>query len=183
MELKQIDKIIRHPVISSLITALIIVIVTNVLGLWPKISRSVQSVLLSLISSVSVPLWLLIILSMISLGVVLRVLIHVISSKSVEESWRNYTEDLFYGLRWRWKYYSDGSISTVIPFCIQCDFQIEPSFASNFRTIDRWEFRCENCGHMGKQIDESIDSFENRVQRQIQLKLRSGTWQEASNCA
>jgi hypothetical protein len=100
----------------------------------------------------------------------------IFPTKAQGPSWRDYTTDIFFGLRWRWKYFSDGGIYDAVTFCPHCDFQVFSQDVSSYRVIEHIMFRCDSCGrHLG-EFQESFSSLENKTKRFIQQRLRNGSW-------
>jgi hypothetical protein len=92
------------------------------------------------------------------------------------KDWRSYTVDMFFGLRWRWRYLEEGQPYEVHTFCPYCDFQVYPTNASAFRSVDRIAFHCDSCGQNLAAFDEPWEFVENKVKRFIQQKIRNGSW-------
>lgn len=86
----------------------------------------------------------------------------------------DYVSDEFFGIRWRWRLGND--IWSLTPFCTRCDNQIIPRHASAYHMVDKFEYKCDDCGALLRTIEEQPHEFEGRVIRQIQRKLRSGDW-------
>lgn len=172
----RLDKFLRHPVISAVVAAAIIAIASTVFGWWGAIWIALKSAGSFVGRDVGVPLWLLAILVTLAFFVVVLPMLALVRNRESHEPWRGYAVDEFYGVRWRWDYYSDGRLKGLVPFCVNCDFQIRPSFASAYHAVDIWEYKCENCGHVGATIEELPEELHDRVTRQVQLKLRRGEW-------
>jgi hypothetical protein len=174
----------QDPVWSKVIAAIILAIGAAVgtyfLHWWPVIGSLFSSTYNYALSSASIPYWLLAILCLLSLiSIVIICLIlwqAVLPTKSATVSWRSYTTDTYFNIRWRWKYFDDGSIYETNTFCPHCDFQVFPIDVSNYRFIDHIAFGCDSCGrHLG-EFNESIDSLQSKTRRLIQQKIRNDTW-------
>jgi hypothetical protein len=92
-------------------------------------------------------------------------------------TWRNiYFADIFFGLRWRWKYTSGdaANIYEVTTYCPHCDYQI----FSNRTSI--WDspisFYCDSCHEKLPTFGETYPQLESKVTRHIAKKIRNGTW-------
>jgi hypothetical protein len=96
---------------------------------------------------------------------------------STRPEWLSYTNDSFFGLKWRW-HYGDGEIQRLLPFSPHCDYQIFPDNASPFTS--RVDFYCDSCRRDLGTLPESWGSLESKVTRFIQQKLRSGKWASTS---
>ena len=178
-----INKIISHPVISAVVAAAIIALGTKLLGWWPNIANAAQFVWQFAFSSVSVPVWILAVLILAAIGFVVLFATLVWVNRPQGETWRNYTTDEFYGIKWRWRYFQDGSMSEPLPFCTECDFQLNPSQAGAFAAASHWVYQCEDCGHLCADVQESFVELEDRVKRQVHRKIRSGEWANEQSSA
>ena len=90
-------------------------------------------------------------------------------------SWRNYTSDNFFGIKWAWRYDETGQVSGLYSLCPHCDYQIYPKPNYSWG-IDKVDFHCEACNsNLGSHQDE-VAQLENKVTRHIQRKLRTGEW-------
>jgi hypothetical protein len=152
------------------------------LGLWPAIS-DLAGTLLRAASEQSKwsnwQVWMAVALAIPSLLLALALLWNVIRPLRSVDDWRNlYTEEKLVGLRWRWKYYSDGSLGDIHSFCPHCDFQVFPHQASAYSAIDRIGFHCDSCGRDLATFDQPFEHLESRVRRLIQQKIRVGSWRQ-----
>ena len=167
-------------VIATGITALLGVVGTYVLGLWPAISNWASDAWKFITVSTPVSNWILGVLGLCTALAILAVVAGVWTSVSGRRSpLTSYTTDTFFGLRWRW-IYMGGTIDRLHTFCPKCDFQVFPLNASSYRAVDRIAFRCDGCGEELGSFDENYESLESKATRLVQLKLRKGTWSEAS---
>jgi hypothetical protein len=180
-----VKKLWNDPVWSKVIAGVILTVVATIgayfLDWWPSIGSFIWNCYKSIFFTTTTPNWLLGILCILSLPTIviaLALLWEKVHPKKQNDShsWRSYTTDNYFGLRWRWKYYQDGGIYDVYTFCPHCDFQVFPYDASGYRIIDRIGYQCDSCGRDLGQVDESRDSLENKVIRLIQQKLRTGLW-------
>jgi len=169
---KILNKILSHPVVSTVVATILIGIGTQLLGWWPLITNAILAAWQFIFTPILIPLWLLALLSFSAVAIVIIIFVVVFH----RETHSDYTSDEFYGVKWRWQYFDGGSLDEPVPFCVKCDFQLKPTFASSYSAVDHWVYRCENCGHVGADFRESISDFHDRVRRQIQRKLRSGEW-------
>lgn len=179
-----LKKLWNDPVWSKVIAGVILAtsatVATYFLDWWPAIGKfGAQSYPFTLASS-SIPNWLLFLLGLLGLPTVILlgavVWQKVFPPQSTAPSWRSYTTDLFFGLRWRWRYFDDGQIYDAHTFCPYCDFQVYAQDVSSYRVIDHIAFHCDSCGRRLAEFQESFTSLENKTKRFIQQKIRSGTW-------
>jgi hypothetical protein len=167
------EKTIRGKVIPSLITTAIVSIITTAIpGGWGWVGGKILQLCKWLISPVSIPIWLLILLSLVAVTFAVLVGIFIYAANRREASvTANYTEDTLFGIRWRWKWSSFG-IDGPFSFCPRCDLQIYPRRSSGFNALDGVEYHCEDCGVVLNKFERDHDWVEDRVKRKIQQKLR-----------
>lgn len=177
-------KLWHDPVWSKVIAGVILaagaLISTYFLDWWPPIVEFITRSYQLLFTSASVPNWAMLILGILSLPVLLLLVslawLTVFPKKSSPISWRDYTTDIYFGLRWRWKYLDNGRIYNTHTFCPHCDFQIYAENTSSYSVIDRIGFKCDSCESYLGEFDESLDSLESKTKRFIQQKIRNNTW-------
>lgn len=174
----------HDPVWSKVIAGIILaagsVVGTYFLNWWPAIGEALAYIYQCLMARSSLPNWGLLILGLTSIPSLLLFGIMswqlICPQKSQSISWRSYMSDLYFNLRWRWKYFDDGQIYDVHTFCPHCDFQVYAQDRSSFHAIDHIEFHCESCNRNLAEFEESFKSIENKTKRFIQQKIRNGTW-------
>lgn len=180
-----IKKIWSDPVWSKVIAAGILTAVATAgsyfLNWWPSIGAAIKKCYEFFLLTTNVENWLLALICLLCLPTLIFLFAFIWNAVRGQETstgpnWRTYTTDLYFGLRWRWKYFDDGGIYDVHTFCPHCDFQVFPKNASAYRIIDRIGFHCDSCNRILGEMDESWDSLENKVKRFIQQKLRNGSW-------
>ena len=173
----------KDPVWSAVIAAAVIAVIsalgTYFLGFWPSIASGITIAWTWLFASTGVVNWLLLLLSLVSTSALVIVGLVVwdssASSKVTGPHWTSYTEDRFFGLRWRWRY-AGSRIVDLNTFCPSCDFQVFPHNASAYSVVDRIGFSCDSCGKNLGEFDESLSHLESKAERFVQQKLRNGTW-------
>lgn len=185
-----IKKLWNDPVWSKVIAGVILAagatIVTYLLNWWPIIGQATRSSYNYAFHTSNISNWLLGLIVILSIPTILFVIalfwgkIHPQKTKNGPD-WQSYRSDIYFGLRWRWEYFDDGTIHNLYTFCPNCDFQIYPHNASAFRFIDRIGFHCDSCGKNLGELDDSSSSLENKVRRFIQQKIRTGSWERASD--
>ena len=167
-------------VIAGVILAVGATVATYFLNWWPVIGEFVSQCFTFALASTSTPNWLLFVLGLLALPVVIifGVIVweKIFPPHSTPPSWRSYTTDFFFGLRWRWTYGNMGELYNTHTFCPHCDYQVFAQDASPYRVIDHIAFHCESCDrHLG-EFQESLASLESKTERFIQQKIRNGTW-------
>jgi hypothetical protein len=179
-----ISKLWHDPVWSKVIAAALLLIVgaawSYFQGLWPAIGALVAHAALWTQKRTPIPNWLLVLLSISAVVTIAAgsfILWTAIFPEEDDRGWRSYTEDEFFGIRWRWRYGHDGGVYDLHSFCPVCDYQVYAANASAFRAVPRIAYRCEDCGGRTlAEFDGVPDELENRVIRSIQKKLRTSSW-------
>jgi hypothetical protein len=170
---------IRNSVVSGLILAAVISLLSLVPGGWAFASNILKVLWNWLIGEQPVRGWVLALLMACAAAVlVILVLITwslIKGSKNSPVGWKTYTEDEFFGLKWRWRY-GNSSIYGVVCFCPVCDQQVYPQSRSSFRVIDRIGFTCDHCSRDLGEFDMNWDTLEDKVTRTVQRKIRTGEW-------
>jgi hypothetical protein len=168
-------------VIAGIILAVGTIMGTYFLDWWPSIGGLAKATYSFATSQTVLSIWVIGVLGLLAAPTVIIILIliwHAIfptSSRDIED-WRSYKTDMFFGLRWRWRYFEDGQPYETHTFCPHCDFQVYPTNASAFRSVDRIAFHCDSCGQNLGAFDEPLELLENKVKRFIQQKIRNGRW-------
>lgn len=108
---------------------------------------------------------------LLCLVVIVVVFLAVIKEK-LFNSWRNYTSDTFFDLKWYWKFCpTEGSVENLHSCCSKCSYQIYPD--SNYSNTT---YECDQCGYRVGPLNGSNDDIESKVRRSIYQKLRLNTW-------
>jgi hypothetical protein len=86
----------------------------------------------------------------------------------------SYTEDVFFGVRWRWRYVDGSGVSLLGAYCPKCDLEMQPMVPQHQFIGPYVFFRCEDCGEAVAQIPaQSMRELEDRIRRTIQKNLRA----------
>ena len=174
---------IRNSVISGLILAAIISLVSLIPGGWGWVWRIAEAVGSWTLEKHSVSGWIIATAILCALAVLVLACCRLWSwmnspaSSDPSPAWMSYRKDTFDGLTWRWNY-SGGEIFPLVCFCPSCDQQVHPQQASPFAAIDRIEFKCDSCGHELPTFEMSWDALQDKTRRSSQRKLRSGEWEK-----
>jgi hypothetical protein len=104
-------------IVAAVFIAGTISLFTYIFGGWGTVFSWLKSFWGILIYQVSVPVWFLSILIIISLGSLIIFFIAWLKFQT-KPSWLKYTEDIFDEIVWRWAY-SKNSPKNICPFCIK----------------------------------------------------------------
>ena len=123
--------------------------------------------------------WILLTIVLLALPTIFRIFVALISlfrtPPQKELTWRDYTEDIFFNIRWRWRYINN-QITDLHSFCMHCDFQIFPQRTDRFD--DSIHFDCESCSSHLQTFDETYSQVESKILRFIDQKHRNNKWRE-----
>lgn len=174
-------KVWSDAVWSKVISAGIIFAISTVASFhwWGQVSSGLLWVWNFVVEDVAVPRWLFWVLALCLTGAILLCAALMFSRlKGPFDDRTSYREDIFLGLRWRWRFEGEY-LSNISAFCRFCDFQLDVNCARNYFDPPRTMFECSKCGKTSVSFNESVESVENRVTRLIQLALRDGSWKQA----
>ena len=132
---------VRNGIIVTVVGGLILSAIPQFRGfLVEAISwawAGVTWVWIALISNYSIPGWAFLIIGFFALVGLAKIC--VVLWPENEPAYRNYTEDMLYGAKWRWSWNGD-EISNLWCFCPNCDAQLIPR--EGYGSTD---FICERC--------------------------------------
>ncbi len=177
----------EHESISrKVIAGVIIGIILAALGfmakwLLPGLGTFLLAVWHWCVHLVSVPAWLLILLSLyVGTSLIRAHLRHRRRTRrqntkpADDPNWQDYTCDVFYEIVWRWSYPSQVGGIQPVPFCLKCDTQIHPEIGHIDALGEKTRYPCDNDNCRNQVLlDGSHEQVVDRVTRQIQRKLRS----------
>ena len=165
------EHMIRGKVVPSLITAAILSFVATVIpGGWNWVFAKCHAAWFWFFSSATIPIWLLILLSALSL-VALAFVAYAVAHKAANHAAQCYAQDTIFGIRWRWHCGHHG-ISDLASFCPRCDLQVNARQASPFNAIDAVVYHCDDCHADLHRFDVGQEEVEGLVMRKIQQKIR-----------
>jgi hypothetical protein len=173
---------LRNKILSGIIVSAIVAVFGYVgRSWWPPIGRWFLSVILIvwhfLLRPHQVFGWLLVILCFTAFYCVLRLITAVRRPERL--TWRDYKEDSFFDILWRWDYGYRGEIHRAVPFCLRCDTQIVPQLDMDYGPWGRREvtyFICDHCDGTHLKLEDSLQDIESKVIRQIARNLRNDSW-------
>lgn len=90
----------------------------------------------------------------------------------------SYTEDSFFGVKWRWRYFANAPFDPWA-FCPRCDTMLVYSHEGGHFSRET-ALTCETCGRVMLRQEGDNEYLVAKVQRQIDRKLRTGEWQTAN---
>ncbi|HCM1428130.1 TPA: hypothetical protein N2909_004436 [Vibrio parahaemolyticus] len=172
-------KVWKDPVFSTVLGGLIISVITALstyfLGYWSDTKKLLADSYLYLLSPSNVPVWWVVITSIVTALVVLLILIRLLIGRKVEvesNSWDNYREDVFWGVEWHWSYWG-GHIQNLRSLCPKCKYEMAAERYFGYRTVT---YECDDCGYAANLKGESEYDIEHKVRLKVQQKLRTGEW-------
>lgn len=179
-----LKKIWHDPVWSKVIAAGVLGLLgwlTYRWRLWAALRDEIVAAWTFLGSTSPVRHWvlgLLTVVMMVAVATAVLILWIVLSGRSRPPApdWRAYTTDVFYDLRWRWRY-EDGRIGGLSPFCPRCGYALVPEdWGMNLH------FQCDKCPRE-YTVRQSWHSLLSKVERLVYQKLSSGEWKAVADAA
>jgi hypothetical protein len=168
---------IRNSVIATVIGGLIVALLLwFVPGAWAWIKSALAWLYGLLVSTVIIPMWLLVVMILAILPTVLIIVLAVLPSSKQAEGprWTDYTEDSFDGITWRWQY-AGNSLINLWCFCPYDDTVLVYSFDE---ILGKISLHCETCQTKFGPFVGDKDYMLARIERQIGRKVRSGEWEK-----
>ena len=88
-----------------------------------------------------------------------------------------YTEDTFYGMKWRW-YWEDAKIKNLWCFCPECEYELsyqeESSYRHRIYNAPNLILICDHCSKEHPFQDYDKDHLLSIIEREIWRKIRIG---------
>jgi hypothetical protein len=169
----------RAKKILSGIAVLVIggVILANIGAIWRTVVDSLKAVWGFLGSSLTLPMWLVILVGLVALLAIGFCVLVVWTAKTNQPSHLNYQQDEFFDVTWRWAYYSDGTVNedALWCFCPKCETMIVYEI-DNYNGIIK--LSCETCQQEVGTYSGSRSHLRGRIARQIDRKIRTREWRE-----
>jgi hypothetical protein len=165
---------IRNSVIATLVaTGVVSLIKFLVPGSWSWVIDQLYSLWTYLNGPIGIPIWFFATLCIFSAGlIVILIMSSRGNTKSKIEILLSYTEDIFFGIQWRWQYTSKGAIHNICAFCPKCDFQMCPELVSLYDAVPEIKYYCEECDEHFGNFCCTLEEVEPKVRRKIQHVLR-----------
>lgn len=128
-----------------------------------------------LITSYALPGWGWLIISMFAIVGVVNIYL-ALKGEPEEPEFKSYTEDFFYGAKWRWNW-TGTQVSNVWCFCPSCDATLiydDSSCRSFYSDTNETDFICENCNRKVTSINGGNKGFAiGAVKREIDRRVRT----------
>ena len=92
-------------------------------------------------------------------------------------TYTTYTEDMFYGIKWRW-YWEDAGIENLWCFCPECEYELSYQEESSYRhkvyNAPNLILICDHCSKEHPFQDYDKDHLLSIIEREIWRKIRIG---------
>jgi hypothetical protein len=148
--------------------------------------RAIASAAGFLAASMSIPRWLVTLITLLALITIFRLLQSLLRrpdtiSDESKLDIRQYNEDVFPALPdivWRWIVFSESSIGSLDAFCPRCDMKLTwyrsqtYAAAGEVRTL-----KCDNCEWRSQPLEGNDARIEKTVESLIDRKMRTGEWE------
>lgn len=171
---------LRTGVIIAVIASLISTFILWFLGFIPAVWQACKSASICLfrflLSSIPVPVWLIVLLSPLIISTLIRMYAALRQKDTEHQNWLDYKQDEIMGMIWRWRYTSyQGEIENIWCFCPDDNTELvyEDGYSLRFPTVS---FRCETCGRKFGPFDGDRHHVLGMAERQIRRKIRTDEW-------
>jgi len=182
MKNKKVKKIFRSPwFIGITATAIGSVLAESfskfkILTAILKLFINIKNLIFKFFSaSISIPLWLFILILLVSVVFIARILISSWGAKKNTSIFLNYIEDELFGIVWKWRWDYDRfsrkyDIEDLLPFCPKCDCQLT-------RTYDEEGFQCPNNDFRKVTFPKSYGEIRLIIKQRVRQRIRKNIYQ------
>jgi len=105
------------------------------------------------------------------------ILFLMIKNNLFGKTYTTYTEDMFYGIKWRW-YWKDAEIKNLWCFCPECEYELSYQEESIYRNriyhAPKLILICDHCSKKHPFQDYDKDDLLSIIEREIWRKIRIG---------
>jgi hypothetical protein len=97
--------------------------------------------------------------------------------------WRSFTEFLYEGLKWVWRYDLSGHVVTIVPLCPVCFYQVDlrgdarPDSSTYYGLRDVTIFWCDHFKEVKRQLDGNFHEITIRVHKEINRLYDTHEWE------
>jgi hypothetical protein len=175
-----LKKVVSETLVKVLVTILVPVVCVRFIP-YLRIHVYQWSVILYdfLCGKIPIPVWAIIISSLIVL-VCLVGIVCILIKIYWNRSYKEYNEDIFDGIKWRWSYDVIDRIVDLYSFCAEpnCDMQLKESVITVGYDQYSLRFHCDLCNHDVWFDNKSYENVKSEKIRLIQRNLRNGEWKQ-----
>jgi hypothetical protein len=161
---------IRNSVIASCIMLIITALLKHYTMVFEFIYYQLTIVFNFINSSISIKLWVLLIMVILAMPSFFI----VFNKLKKNKSFFDYKFDTFLGINWRWNYYL-GKISNLHGYCPKDDtllvYKEQPNYFQPYQ-IDSTNFECDTCKSK-YSLESNYSEILSKVMRQIDRKIRN----------
>jgi hypothetical protein len=185
--IKDYFKDLSVEVIGGLMVALVLAIVGALQVFAPRVLQFIWQGITTvggfLLSPISLPVWLVGALVLLSLFTLRLFILRFIPKKTgiIENGPRlsEYSEDYIFGLIWKWKAiqenFPDNSLGCFCPICSTRLVQKEWGSPNTSQFTD---FHCSYCEKHIKRLEGYMDEIISRVDFEVERKINTGEWKD-----
>jgi hypothetical protein len=152
----------------------------NLPAWWAVVSRAAATAWGWTTASTPTPHWVLAITAIAVLGwIALLVAVWLGTRKDAEQAFdmHGYDNDLFYDMRWRWKWGQGYNPYDLVPFCQKCDMQLDAVRKGGYAVVAPLIFPCPICGTVECEIGQGNTDLVD-VQRSVKLLIQKNVRQQ-----
>ena len=131
-----------------------------------------------------IPVWVLALGGLVSISATIYLgcrWVAAVRKRSARPKVSEYTEDLFLGITWKWKYGSNSEVINLRPCCLTCDTSLRCSEADDHSEYGRGDpfvtFHCDRCGTDPRTCRGTAKEIFDSIKHKIHQALKSGDWE------
>lgn len=163
--------------IAGVLAAIIVAIIWWVYG---NLSSLLWTAWLGITYPVTIPAWLLALLSVMSVVLIGGIVISGAqeANQSGQHEFAKFNEMEFFGFRWRWDWTSKGFPNNLMPYCPRCDRLARYAEGGTFRSNPRVRLYCSNCENIINEKPSTYREIKNDLELEIEHAVRTGRWKQ-----
>src|ERR1051325_10632695 len=127
-------KLLKNPIVEHVVKHIAAYVALAIVVALGGVALTFSKTILSWLGeSLEVNRWLLVIPWMLFVVLLIAVLVFAVLAflgyrRQAAAPFRQYTEDVFFGIRWRWEWSKQGAIENLTHYCLSCDRVIPYSY-------------------------------------------------------
>ena len=175
---------IKSKVISGVLTGVILGILGYLATLiWPPFQNWMISVfnfvLCIAVARITISFWLFSVIFLVALIPVIQSIIALRKARTThcipERTWRDFREGIYFGIKWKWEYNSNGTITHLVAYCPKCGLQLTYQDVRVSLYQVKTSLACDDCGGVATIDGDHIEAWK-KVMRQIERDIDTEAW-------
>lgn len=156
------------------------IILTAIWWTYGNLGSLLASSWIWLSSSVTIPMWGLIVLGTLATLFVIFACVGLFiraTEESKQRDWHDLTEIEHFGFTWQWRWHRDEPID-LHPICPSCQRLIRHGDQSAYAICPKTQLYCTACQQVKWTSDGTYSDIENAVMLEIEHAVRTGRWKD-----